>query len=146
VEKREITELGHVDNVPLGPEPTTVEMDLRQTIPTPRGFVWSFPAQIVSWHDGDTAICHIKVHPNEGGDLYEVNVRIQGINAPELNTAAGIGARNFASALAPGGTDVTLVCTKREKYGRFLARMVLPDGSDFGEAMMRDGQAVPYPT
>lgn len=120
--------------------------DAREALPAPHGFVWTFPAQIVSWHDGDTAICHIKVHPNEGGDLYEVNVRIKGINAPELNTAEGVGARRWADTLAPAGTPVTLICTKREKYGRFLAAMVLPGGDDFGLLMIREGFAVPYLT
>ena len=118
----------------------------RQALPTPSGFVWTFPAIVVRWIDGDTAICHIKVHPNEGGDLYEVNVRLEGINAPEMNTAAGQAAQKWAAALVPADTRVTLIARRRDKYGRFLATMVLPDGSDYSALTIAAGQAVPYLT
>jgi endonuclease YncB( thermonuclease family) len=111
----------------------------------PAGFVWTYPAKIDDFHDGDTAICHILIHPNEGGELHEIHVRTEGINAPELNTAAGREAREYARALAiEHGTDVVLVARKREKYGRFLSRIVFPDGSDFSELMVAAGHAVPY--
>jgi endonuclease YncB( thermonuclease family) len=44
--------------------------------------------------------------------------------------------------LAPPGSLVTLVSSGQDKYGRFLARIVLSDGTDFSERMIAAGQAV----
>jgi endonuclease YncB( thermonuclease family) len=112
----------------------------------PRGFIWTIPGEVDRVHDGDSVICHLMVHPNEGGEAHGVNVRLEGINAPELNTAAGVVARDFLAALLPSGTQVTLVAHRREKYGRFLARMIDPDGNDISGLLLTAGHAVPYLT
>ncbi len=112
----------------------------------PPSFVWVYPAGVDHVHDGDTVICHVLMHPNEGGELHEVSVRVEGINAPELNTAAGTAAKAHAAALLPPDTQVMLVARKRDKYGRFLARIVLPSGEDFSSLMIAAGHAVPYLT
>jgi endonuclease YncB( thermonuclease family) len=41
---------------------------------------------------------------------------------------------------------VTLIATKKDKYGRFLARIILPTGDSLGDLMIAAGQAVPYLT
>jgi micrococcal nuclease len=110
----------------------------------PPGFVWTYPASVDSVYDGDTIVCHVLIHPGEGGELHDTHVRIEGINAPELNTAAGTQAKDYAAGLLPPGTQVTLVAHKRDKYGRMLGRLILPNGDDFSSLMLSAGQAVPY--
>ncbi len=105
-------------------------------------FSYRFPATIDQWHDGDTPIVHRGAQP--GVTIHGEHVRVQGINAPELSTAEGKAAQAYATQLCPPGTAVTLVADKVDKYGRFLAYVILPDGSDFGQKMIAAGQAVPY--
>lgn len=113
----------------------------------PAGFVWTFPARIDSFIDGDTPICHVLVHPNEGGELHDVHVRVEGINAPEMNTTEGKASKATAEQLAAQyGYDVILVAHKRDKYGRMLARIIFADGTDFSGLMIAKGAAVPYLT
>lgn len=113
-------------------------------IQTPAGFVWTYPAAVDRVYDGDTIVCHVLIHPNEGGELHDIHVRVEGINAPELNTALGKEAKQFAETLLPVGEQVMLIARKRDKYGRFLARITLSNGSDFGDKMIASGHAVPY--
>ncbi len=112
------------------------------------GFVWQFPAVVDRIQDGDTVVCHILWRPEEEG--HGINVRVDGINAVELRTATGREAKAYAEKLLPVGSQVTLLSRKREKYGRFLARIVMSDGRDFGQEMLlakaSDGTpfALPY--
>jgi micrococcal nuclease len=110
-----------------------------------------YPALVKDWRDGDT--CHLDVDLGFGILLngYSlkgkpvISCRIYGINAPELNTAAGKIARDYALSLCPPGTYVTVLSYGWDKYGgRFDGAITLPDGSDFGETMIAAGQAAPY--
>lgn len=112
-------------------------------------FVWQFPATVDRVIDGDTVVMHVRLNADE--ERHGLNVRVEGINALELSQQFGGEARDFAKALLPPGTDVVLVHRKREKYGRFLAKITLPDGSDFSDHMLTglasDGVthfAIPY--
>src|SRR5207244_2856912 len=107
-------------------------------------FVYTFPATVDYWTDGDTLVCFRGMQP--GVVLYRESVRVQGINSPELRTAPGQAALVYADSIAPQGTRVVLISSKEEKYGRFLARIILPDGRDFGDVMVAAGHAVPYLT
>lgn len=127
----------------------TTEAPYEVVVPT--GFVWQKPAVIDDWYDGDSAFCHVRVGPED--EQHRVEVRIEGINAVELRTTFGPEALAAARGFAPAGTQVMLVEHKREKFGRMLAKMILPDGSDFGTHMLlsvaSDGTtplAVPYLT
>lgn len=122
------------------------------------GFIWQFPATIDRVIDGDTIVCHVLWKP--GDEAHGVDVRVDGINAIELSQAFGKEAKVYAETLLDAdvlsseftsGLPVTLVARKKEKYGRFLARIVLGDGRDFGQEMLvaraSDGVtplAVPY--
>ena len=110
-----------------------------------------YPGLLRDWHDGDT--CHIDLDLGYGILLnaYDLSgkpinsCRIYGINAPELITAAGKVARDFAVKLCPPGTHVTVLSHGWDKYGgRFDGSITLPDGTDFGETMIAAGQAVAY--
>lgn len=108
--------------------------------------VWSIPARIVDWVDGDTVDVIAEVLPYE----WEVRrVRVAKINAPEDNTVDGRDAAKFASGALPRGTLVRLVSEHRENYARVLAeiRYGSPYGqepNDFGRFMIVNGHAVLY--
>ena len=84
----------------------------------------------------------------------EERLRVLGINCPEshskdaIEKAKGEAARKFAYDLAPPSTEVRIVMNKaegdREKYGRLIAKIVLPNGKDFGTEMIAAGHAVAY--
>ena len=97
--------------------------------------------------DGDT----IRIIKN-GKSL---KVRLLGINAPETGTPGsyrkrecfGMEALAYARKIISDNnvsleTDDTQ--SKYDKYGRLLAYIYLPDGSDVGEKMIKDGYAYEY--
>jgi endonuclease YncB( thermonuclease family) len=110
-----------------------------------------YPAMLLDFHDGDTA--HLNLDLGFGFILSAYNTdarpviscRVFGINAPELSTDAGKAALAYAQQLCPPGTKVTVTSHGWDKYGgRFDGDIALPDGRDFGAAMIAAGQAVPY--
>lgn len=110
-----------------------------------------YPGLVRDWHDGDT--CHVDLDLGFGFLLntYDlkakpaISCRIYGINAPELSTPAGKTALAYALKLCPVFTFVTVLSHGWDKYGgRFDGSLTLPDGTDFGEAMIAAGQAVAY--
>jgi len=123
-----------------------VEVEEVTEVIKPPSFVWVYPAGVDHVHDGDTVVCHVLIHPNEGGELHEVSVRVEGINSPEMNTAEGKAAKVYAESLLSPGTQVMITARKRDKYGRFLGRLVLPNGDDFSTLMITSGHAVAYLT
>lgn len=99
------------------------------------GWTWSFPAQIDRWVDGDSAYVHIARTALE--EQHGVEIRVDGINAIEIRNQFGLEAKAYAEKLAPLGSSVILVeRNHREKYGRELARLMLPSGEDFGTLML----------
>lgn len=99
--------------------------------------------------DGDT----VWVALDLGLDVtIHVSLRFIGIDAPELRDAGGQEARTFLTRLLPTGVRALRVTTtkdRREKYGRYLARIFLPlsDGTvlDVNQEMMTSGHARVYP-
>lgn len=78
-------------------------------------------------------------------------VRVYGINAPESRTSntteklRGMAAKQYAATLLPLGTQIRVqTAHTHEKYGRFLATITLPDGTDFATRMIEANHAVPY--
>jgi micrococcal nuclease len=110
--------------------------------------MFEYKARIVSVYDGDT----IRADIDLGFGIWTKNqpIRVYGIDAPELGTVAGRAARDFAikNLLHNGeaGLEVTLRTYKdrKEKYGRYLGSITLPDGTDFSGLMVSEGHAVPY--
>ena len=98
-------------------------------------FIWQYPGEVDRVIDGDTVVCHVRFSPTQ--EEHDVSVRVDGINALELSQQFGGEAKAFAQSLLPVGAKVTLVARDhREKYGRFLARIVMADGRDFGMQML----------
>lgn len=106
---------------------------------------------MVDWHDGDTARVDVdlgcRVH-------WHGWLRCAGYNAPEIRgttKAAGNTATAYIRALCPAGTVVwlnSLAFGKQDEtddFGRMLAAVTLPDGSDLAATMITTGHAVPMP-
>jgi endonuclease YncB( thermonuclease family) len=95
-------------------------------------------------HDGDTV--YVKLDLGFDITVY-ARCRIYGINAPELSTPEGKAARDFAQALLPVGTAVSVMSYGWDKYGGRIDADI-QFGSplqDFALEMLSTGHAVKYP-
>ena len=91
-----------------------------------------FAGRVVGVTDGDTlTVLH-------GGRAE--TVRLQGVDAPEKRQAYGDRARRFVADLAFDRT-VTVKGTGRDRNGRLLADVILPDGRSLNQALVRAGYA-----
>ncbi len=109
--------------------------------------MYEYRAKVTKVHDGDTVTVSIDL----GLDviLVDKSLRLNGINAPEMNTPQGKVAQKFLENILLG-KDV-LVKTykdKTEKYGRYLADVAVISGDHYGEwvskVMVDSKQAVPW--
>ena len=112
-------------------------------------------ATVLSWHDGDTLRVVLASRTE--------TVRLIGIDAPEVSPnerardqarrlgvplrellEMGRRSRDFASRLAPPGTTVRLELDvqTRDRYGRLLSYLWLPDGSMVNERILEAGWAL----
>lgn len=83
---------------------------------------WVVPATVDHVHDGDTIVAKLDLGWHVS---LTAAIRIEGLAAPELSTAAGKAARDYLVDLLPAGERIG-VASKRllgstEKYGRVLA-------------------------
>lgn len=106
--------------------------------------MWSMPATVVRWRDGDTVI--VDAHTSPGVTVRAV-VRVYGIDTPEVGQPGHDEAKAAAEAVAPVGAEDIMLSVRpvTDKYGRWLAS-VSNDGtfSDVARVLLRDGHAVPY--
>ncbi len=108
--------------------------------------MYEYRARVAAIHDGDTFTLDFDL----GLYVFLVSqkLRLAHANAPELPTDAGKAALRWVQEVMPVGTSVTVVTSKvegdKEKYGRWLAQVTLPDGRDLAGALIAAGQAVPY--
>jgi len=123
---------------------------------------YTYSAIVTSIHDGDT--CRLDVDLNQRINLidrdfgFHFYVQVQrlrvhedfrffGINAPELATPEGKTALAFLKTMIQVGSTVRAQINKspsQEKYGRWLATLFLPDGTNVNQKMIDSGNAVPY--
>lgn len=106
---------------------------------------YTYQATIILWVDGDT----VDVDIDLGFGIRRMDrVRLFGANCPEATGTtrdAGLAAKLFASELAPTGTLVALRSSKpKDKYGRYLATIVLDDGRSVADEIIKAGHGVPY--
>jgi endonuclease YncB( thermonuclease family) len=91
-----------------------------------------FAGRVVGVTDGDT----LKVlHAGRAE-----TVRLQGVDAPEKRQAYGERARRFTADLSFDRT-VTVRSTGRDRNGRLLGEVVLPDGRSLNQELVRAGYA-----
>lgn len=97
----------------------------------------TYQGQVVGVRDGDT------IRVMRYGR--EINVRLNGIDAPERSQAFGSRARKFTLAACSGRT-VTVKEVAMDRYGRVVADVRLPDGTSLNQAIVRAGFAWWYRT
>ena len=99
-------------------------------------------AKITRWVDGDTVDVLIDLGFNIS--LAE-RVRVLGLNCREVTGAEkqfGLLDKAHAEELIPVGTTVVFQSHKskdKDKYGRWLAAILMNDGTVFADRMIRDG-------
>ena len=112
--------------------------------------MYEYRCTIVRWVDGDTVDVQVDL-----GFTVTANqrVRLAGIDTPEMHSqnveeraSAGL-SRFYAQSLAPVGAVVQIATAKAradDKYGRWLAKITLPDGRDVALTMIQGGYGKPY--
>ncbi len=91
-----------------------------------------FKGRVVGVTDGDT----IKVLHDDRAEI----VRLVGVDAPEKRQPYGDRARRFTSELAFDRT-VTVLTSGRDRNGRLLGEVLLPDGRSLNQELVRAGYA-----
>ena len=89
-----------------------------------------FSGQVVSVLDGDT----LEVLHNSRPE----RLRLSGIDCPEKGQAFGKRAKHAASELT-FGREVTLQTFGKDKYGRTIADVLLPDGTNVNQELVKQG-------
>lgn len=94
-----------------------------------------FEAKVIGVADGDSLTVL--------DGTTQVRVRLHGIDCPERGQAFGAAAKRFTSALA-FGKRVTVKGRGKDRYGRLLAEVVLPDGRSLNRELVSAGMAWHY--
>lgn len=106
-------------------------------------------ADHVSTYDGDTFTARVYIWPQLS---VRANVRIRGIDSPELSRRGGVSAcekelavmaRSFAEAFLSRGS-VVLTNVKPDKYGGRINANVSVNGENLADELIRAGHARPY--
>lgn len=91
-----------------------------------------FSGPIVSVLDGDTLDVLHNRQPER--------IRLNGIDCPEKGQAFGQKAKQFTSTLVKG-KEVTIHVLRKDRHGRTVADVVLPDGTNVSRELIRAGLA-----
>jgi len=105
--------------------------------------VYEYRASIIANVDGDTVHALIDL----GFDIAQAHtLRFAGINAPEVSTQAGKDVAAWVAMELPPRAVVTMRTAKdrAEKYGRYLAWLILADGTCLNRTLVDSGRAVAY--
>jgi micrococcal nuclease len=110
-------------------------------------FAGPVEAMVVEVLDGDTFVADALVWP---GHTVRVNIRIRGIDAPEMKSrcpaeqAAAQRARNALLELLEGGTVSVSNIAGAKYYGRVLADVTTGDGAHVGAGLIAAGLVRAY--
>jgi len=105
--------------------------------------VFEYRAMITKVVDGDTVHAEIDL----GFDVtVSATLRLLGVNAPERNAVGGNEATEWLrSKVLHTELRVLTIKDRREKYGRYLAKLYLPgEDSSVNEQLLAAGHAVEY--
>ena len=109
---------------------------------------FAVPAVVDYVLDGDTFAAGVKI---DDDITITVRVRVINIDTPEMNgmceseTQMAHAATDFVTDLLPNGTVVELQNIKDDKYlGRIDANVILPDGRDLGDVLIKQKLARSY--
>jgi endonuclease YncB( thermonuclease family) len=92
----------------------------------------AFRAKVVGVTDGDTITVLRAGRPEK--------IRLHGIDSPERGQPFGARAKQFTARLA-SDQEVTVRVTDRDRYGRTVADVFLPDGRNLNQEIVRAGYA-----
>lgn len=111
--------------------------------PAPEGWEYVYRARVVRVVDADTV--DLAVSLGFGIEVLS-RVRLAGVDAPEMKTADGRAARDRVAALLPVDSETCLKTDgdRRDKFGRLLGRLELPDGLVLNDWLLENGLAKPY--
>jgi micrococcal nuclease len=103
--------------------------------------MYEYRARITKVVDGDTL--HLVI--DLGLDVsIATTVRLSGVDTPEMSTPEGKAAKIYTQdwVTVRGGTVIVrTVKDKREKYGRYLAELLAPDGTSLNQDLLASGNA-----
>jgi len=91
-----------------------------------------FIGKVKAVDDGDTIIV---LH-----DGLDEHIRFNGIDAPEKTQAYGKKAKEFTAAVTLG-KEVTIIEHGKDKHGRTIGDVLLPDGSNVNRQLVKEGLA-----
>ena len=110
-----------------------------------------YDALITRIVDGDTLEVWVDVGLRIGK---QETVRLYGVNCPEIHSKdpvekeRGEAAKAFVKSIMSAGTQVLIQSFKPdnpdEKFGRWLAKIMLADGTDLSQRLIEAKHAVPY--
>lgn len=118
-----------------------------QPVGAGQNFAGPVAARVVEVLDGDTFLAEAHVWP---GQSIRVNVRIRGIDAPEMKSrcaveySAALEARDMLAELLQDGEVSISNIGGAKYYGRVLADVSTRDGRTVGATMLDLGLARPY--
>lgn len=100
-------------------------------------------ATVVSVHDGDTFTAHVYTWP---GEVKETNVRVLGIDAPEMHGACPDAAKKARDRLADllSHGRITLKNIRPDKYGGRVEAYVYVEGVPVDETLVKENLVHPY--
>lgn len=104
-----------------------------------RDWPWKFEATVLRMIDADTL--YVSCDVGFGADV-RVRVRVANIDAPERNTPEGRAAELYAMTLLSGSPWIAVETKFDRTFERYVARVFLADGTDFGERLVEAGHAV----
>jgi endonuclease YncB( thermonuclease family) len=105
--------------------------------------MFEYKATVDKVVDGDT----IDVTLDLGFRIYfKERLRLDLIDAPEMNQPGGREAKAYVEQVLPLGSACTVQTYKnpKDKYGRWLAVVTLPDGRILNDEMIYNGHAKRY--
>lgn len=117
-----------------------------------RGMIKPFCALLLlMWMAGAAALnIQGKVVAVMDGDTIEIvrsnkvyRLRLDGVDCPEKSQAYGAAAKKFTSDRC-FGKQVTAKIREQDKYGRYLAKVILPGGKELNALLLRNGYAWHY--
>lgn len=90
---------------------------------------------------GDTASGKVEVSDGDTLRIANIRVRLQGVDAPELDMAGGSVAKSTLIDVV-GQQTIKCELTGERNRDRFIAICYLPDGTDIGGELIRRGAAL----
>jgi micrococcal nuclease len=89
----------------------------------------------------DTATGQVEISDGDTLRIANIRVRLQGVDAPEMDMAGGSAAKNRLADIV-GQQTIRCELTGERNRDRFIAVCYLPDGSDIGAELIRRGAAL----